>query len=894
MSDNLFNAQRLSLKEVREMMSCKESLLNKRLNLSSADRDRHYFYKSYVSLLRHLSLSGIADYKTELCKHFDLYFKEEWYPFRVAYDAAKEKEEKLAIRFFDFFISRGFKILETNMPFSFDFSRIDWINIRFSKISDKADFVVDDNGTIRVIKVVRSMPYSSRARKDENKPINAPELIGLKAGFIEKYPNCSVELWSICSSADKGMDLTDKFSFVSENFTGYNSKAALIGKLFESMSIVVAQKNCSDCIYSKFCAIQSKLRVEDERTAQTTSKDIELRFTEVQEQVNNHVNGPMCVIAVPGAGKTACLVERCVRMIKNENIAARNILLLSFTKKACSELVSRLQNRLGDDIPKVLTLNSFGNDILIKNAGLLGHRAKLASDTTCKALIEQIFDSLPRIKGVSYEGMYSKYGIISSLFSWFKEIDLIGENAFIENHGNKDVENIIAAHKIYKDSYAAKNYISYDDQIKLALDLLNRFPKVSAMMSKIYRYIMVDEYQDVNEEQALLIDTIAKHHNNLVVVGDDDQSIYGWRGSSNKFMLNFAERFDNTKTVTMSDNFRSTEQILSTCQLLISKNNGNRFEKTFVSHRTGINPPCVMRNFVKSHLPGVILQAEKAGFKRGDIAIIGRKNKTLSDISDDLAASGIASTSPKDYLVSDALFLAIKDVLTLAYKSVEDISLYRLLTLNGVPKHFLFNDNEYYDRTLYEQLLDTDMIFSLEPSVAADASWNNFIPSTSDYLQMEYGNIIKQAGAHIYNAIKVAALRRITSALPKIAAAIFGNGTENHPALLELINLADERGIADTHALLDFMNDMEKFSDEDRVSYSVNDNTVNLLTAHDSKGKEFPLVIVYGLEDYDDDEESTRLLFVAMSRAKKSLFVTEGPYATSKLLPYIKERMIVR
>lgn len=895
----LFNAGIVSARELAKQRECAEYLVNKRLRIHTKDTEAFTFYKSYVSLLMDCNNSSKDDSLDKLNDLFQKEYSRNWFDMDAVYEAAKEKELSYAVRLFESFFAESYdEIVAVNVPVSVAFNKnMEWRGVTFNAVRDCCDFIAKKDGILHAVKICYSMPYSMKARKEINKPYNSIELCVMCAGLIEKYPNMIYEQWSIKNSTDKTDRLAAQPGKITYDFKNFETRGAVIDKLFDLLAMPCEQADCDSCRYKSICCIGSYKKDKEKETVTESgpSGASGLRLTPTQEEVAGHMDGPMVVVAVPGSGKTACLVERCVRL-KNAGVSMRNVLLVSFTKKATRELQERLTALLGEDnLPNISTLNSLGNDILIKNAGILGKRVKLADETDCKAIIDKCLAQSKKIPGLAYLGREMKWGLVSTLYKWFEEIDSDGESNFLSNHSNLasyTLDGVLSVYRMYRLEYERNGYISYDDQIDLCNQMFREHPNVPVMMSKLYKYIMVDEYQDINEAQAKMIDTIAMNHNNIVVVGDDDQSIYSWRGGSNEFMLNFDKRYEGAVRVTMSDNFRSTEQILSASQELIHTNDGKRFDKIIVPHKNGTNKPCLFKDFQAPGLARIIEQAEAVGFKRGDIAVIARKNKTLSAIATVLEKEGIQCTSPKDYLIDDIVYKGIMDILSLTFSStVDDLALCRLLIILGVNKHDLVRGNAYKTSSLYEQLCDTGMLFPFDD----DALWDAFdVKAVSgDFIENTYLLPCKRAGETIYRALKAAKSRRI-SCIRDIATILFGNGSENHPAVKELLDMADERAIVDIRALLTLMENCERFSDSKRVGYAVDEDTVNLLTAHDSKGKEFPFVIVYGIEDYSDDEEGIRLLYVAITRAKKSLFLTESPFAQSPCLQYLKKGVICR
>ena len=879
------NAGVISPKEIINQRGCEDYLFNKRLKLTSKDCERRYFYKKWLSRYK---LSFSEKFPFDIDAIFEEHFKKDWFTVGHSYNTAKEKAKALALRFIKSFESRNFTILSYDKKVSIDYGpNREWRGVGFYAVADTVDFVCRDNidGKIHLIKVVSSMPYSMRARSQENKPINSPELIVMKASTIKEYPDAVCELWSLKASKDSGMVLSDTLDVVSCTFDGFESEEALKLLLLDVMAMSVKCTSCDNCRFAEYCKTSAYKKVESyKEEAKTNSYTIV--YSEAQRELIDHLDGPMSVLAIPGAGKTASLVERCRVMIQEKDINPRNILLVSFTKKACEELKARLSLTLTGDIPDVMTLNAFGNDVIVSNSGVIGRRLKLASESDCKELIEGLMDKLPIFKGMSYDGLNTKFGLVSQLYNWFNEIDKVGFEIFSENHKNKDTEYIEMFYHVYKKEYNRLGYISYDDQIERALDMLKTNERLAFMMSRKYRYIMVDEYQDINDAQAELIDVIARHHGNLVVVGDDDQSIYGWRGGSNKYLINFEDRYPAAKQTVFCDNYRSTDKILGACQQLIGKNE-TRIEKVFVSHKEGANKPCLFKNFTVDAIPNIVRMANKAGFNNGDIAVIARTNKSIDAITKVLNNENIASISPRDFIINNPVWLAIRDLLSISINGIEDVPLYRLLRTLGASPYAFIKMHNYKDKSLYEQLVGENYMFSLDSE-----SWNGYVnkEASNEFEELIFG--VSNAAFKVYNAMNIVTGRRVKAVVPAISKVLFG--TDEHPAVLELLNQAEERGISDIVNLLNFMNSAIRFKATDSMECPINPEAVNLMTAHASKGKEFPFVLVYGIEEFTDDEESVRLLFVAMSRAKKSLFLTEGPSGYSVLLPAIRNNIQVR
>lgn len=902
----------VSPSKLRDARSCAKSMSMQALSINTKAAKKNIFYKNVLSLFKEkFSSLSLNELKSELREYIKENLEADWYELTTAYGDAIEKISGRWARFSEYFKSRDFEVLEVSVPYELMYSTpVGTPFYAFHGIKDTADFIVKDGETVRVIKVIDKVhTLSAKARTDANKVIYSPELLALKAGFVEKYPECSVELWSLRSKDDTTEELAEYEAkqgknIVSCTFPGFESKALLMSEIVRSLGVQCPKKECRDCRHYDYCVMQTSTRFEDEKKACAENASMHaIKPTMAQQRVINHIEGPMSVIAVPGAGKTRSLVERVVNL-KSQGINLAHVLLVTFTNKACQELADRLEVALGiekgsEGSPVVRTFHRFAYDILKENPGLAGGRFALASDTAKAGFIKGILnrEDVPRIGAVSYDGATSRYGIIRQLIKWFDYIKENGEDTFITDYPNKDTANILAVYHIYSEEWRRAGYITFDELILKVNELFEKYADLSETYAYRFQYIMVDEFQDTDAEQAKFIYSIVKHHNNIVVVGDDDQSIYGWRGGDNHFLINFGDDFPDADVVFMNDNFRSCEPILKACNALIATNT-ERTAKAFVAHKTADYKPVVLRGVDVNLLNALVDRALSAGFKPGDIAIIGRNNKVLFQVSDFLTMNGKKVLSPKDYLIKDTVFMAILDCLELTQDWNNDRALYRLLKIQGVPDELLYKAVK--SKSLYDNLVGAGFMPSFNSNDLPE--WRTLVNVVKDIedgvatrvdTTFVYPELVKALFSIFITIANLPLASNFKEAVSSISKNIL-HVDESHPCIKALLDEAELLGIEEYDEMLAVMQQMVTFEDERRVGYSVSEDYINLLTAHDSKGKEFPLVILYGLEDFEDTPEEIRLLFVAMSRAKKQLFVTEGLYAQSALLKSIAGEMEVR
>lgn len=197
---------------------------------------------------------------------------------------------------------------------------------------------------------------------------------------------------------------------------------------------------------------------------------------------------------------------------------------------------------------------------------------RLAGLVDCKNLLMKVLNHAPLISGVSYEGLTMRYGLIATLLKDFEFINRHGIEAYSNAHSKKDVEGIIRVKKLYDAAFKEMGYITFDDQVSMAVELLKEHPGILETVQNQYDYIMVDEVQDLDDAQAEFVKLLVKEpENNLMICGDADQSIYAFRGGSNRFMLNFPNIYPGTKDILLSRNYRSSEEIVTMASGLIER-----------------------------------------------------------------------------------------------------------------------------------------------------------------------------------------------------------------------------------------------------------------------------------------------------------------------------------
>lgn len=861
----------VSPKEFSKLRECRKAFSYDRIGLRYDGYEDMSFLCGAVAKMKAMLKNGTEDVKAAIESYFDEGYDASWFTCEKEYVSAKANALKKVLRLYEYIQTRKNELTDIDVAYSSYFCRpLHYRGMQIGGIVGKFDLVLERNGHKTLVIFHYGAPTESRrARKKENLPENSPEIIAATCAARMMFgKDFHVELWYLRNKDDNGTQIVEKFehregkNIVGVDFTSF-TEAQLLTKLTEVLSC--AEKcNCDDCRHKCVCKAETEVRFSNKQEVSRGQRK-EISLTDSQKEVVNHVNGPLCVVAVPGAGKTESLVQRMIHLIRDVHVKPQKILFVTFTKKAAREISSRVEAELLNagikGMPQIMTYNALGFSILKDNPLYVGRRIKLAEDIDRYTLISKAYQEVPAINGISYLNPNGSYGIVRFLDTKFDEIEANGKESFIKQYSERyDVEGILRVYDAYHREYEAAGFIDYDDQISMVNDLFDQYKVLPGRYAEKYEFIMVDEFQDSSEEQVEMIYAIARCHNNLVVVGDDDQSIYAWRGGSSDYMLEFSYDFPAAKTVYMEDNFRSNGKILDLCSAFIA-GNGKRYEKKLISHVDADEKPVYYKDVAPQKIAELVTEALSKGYQPGDIAVLARNNKRLDEVTKVL--DGVCKVSiPKDYMIDDVVFSTIYDVMTLFYKGLdEDVALYRYLKMAGLES---YASKSKKHESLYANLVAAGVIPAL--TLSAECLDNMALDQTP----------LGKAMYTLLSCFEKLQYGQLKEAVKFIAKEVMN--LDEHLVIDNLADMAEEKGIVKLESLYTVMGEMISFGSTERVGYDTAENAVNLLTAHDSKGKEFKVVIIYGMEDFDMSEEERRVLYVAMSRAKDTLFMIETAY----------------
>ena len=605
------------------------------------------------------------------------------------------------------------------------------------------------------------------------------------------------------------------------------------------------------------------------------------KLNERQKEAVLATEGPVLVLAGAGSGKTTVLVNRIAYMISEKHIRPWNILAITFTNKAAREMKDRIERLLGDTAKDMWigTFHSVCVRILRSCIDLLGYsRDFVIYDTAdTKTVMKECLRELD-IDEKSFP-VRNVLSIISNAKN-----DLMDAATF-ENVYKSDYRMSIIAKIYYR--YQTKlrknNAVDFDDIILNTVKILSENPDVLSKYQDKFQYILVDEYQDTNNSQYLLINLLAQANRNLCVVGDDDQSIYKFRGANIGNILNFEDDYSDVQKITLDQNYRSTQNILDAANSVISNNKGRMGKSLWTSNGDGNKVFVYTGTNEYDEARYIARQIKKHFDEQGsfsDCAILYRTNAQSRVIEEMLMRESVP------YKVLSGLRFydrkEIKDIiayLRVVYNPNDDVSLARII---NEPKRKIGNATlekarniaREKETSLYDVISHADDYPEFKTAIKKLLSFSEIIQSLiklKDTVTIEdlTGRIVNDTGY-----MPALVMEDTTESKTRI---------ENLGEFISVIT-EFEKNEETGNTLGEFLENISLVSDID--GYDENEDSAVLMTIHSAKGLEFPIVFLSGLEEGlfpgmrsmesdDDIEEERRLCYVAITRAKEQLYITK-------------------
>lgn len=613
-----------------------------------------------------------------------------------------------------------------------------------------------------------------------------------------------------------------------------------------------------------------------------------------QLEAANYTGGPCLIIAGAGTGKTKTLTCKVAKLIA-DGISPSRILAVTFTNKAAQEMRERIEALVPGNSSRVWihTFHSFAVRILRHNAAAL----KLNKDFVIYDETEQKKIITLALEEMGVKEAKKEVNYYVSTISRAKDDMLDPESFFVHAHASNNPRRIQAAevYKRYQRKLTAAGALDFGDLLMKVVELFKTNPDVLAYYQDFFKYVLVDEYQDTNHTQYTLTKALAAKHRNLCVVGDPDQSIYSWRGANIRNIMEFERDFKDAKVITLERNYRSTQIILDASNKLIRKNK-NRREKTLYSNVLSGEPITVRElasegeeaRWVCNQIQTMV---EEDGINLNDVAVFYRTNAQSRNFEDTFRRYQMPYK-----LIGAVKFYdrkEIKDVLSYAKLLVNPNDTVSLLRVINTPKRGFGQSAQdsltayaaQKDISLYKALKEQEFIDTLKP-VARRAAREFMDLFESLYLEMTVSTPSELFSKLIERSGYEQALRAEIEKDPDAE-----NRLRNIGELAGAVKDYEERCVKEETepSLSGYLQEVSLISGAEEVSGSLN-GAVTLMTVHLAKGLEFPAVFVTGLEeglfplngkDDDDMEEERRLCYVAMTRAKKYLYMT---YASTRRL----------
>ncbi|MFB4168587.1 DNA helicase PcrA [Virgibacillus sp. JSM 102003] len=609
-----------------------------------------------------------------------------------------------------------------------------------------------------------------------------------------------------------------------------------------------------------------------------------------QQQAVKHTEGPLLIMAGAGSGKTRVLTHRIAYLLREKEVSPKSVLAITFTNKAAREMKERVHKLVGMGSGQiwVSTFHSMCVRILRRDIDRIGYSRNftILDSSDQLSVIKQILKDL-NIDPKKFEPR-AMLGSISSAKN-----ELITPEEYSRNVGDFFERQVSQVYDKYQKTLQKNQSLDFDDLIMQTIHLFKRVPEVLEYYQRRFQYIHVDEYQDTNHAQYYLVQQLANRFQNLCVVGDSDQSIYGWRGADIANILSFEKDYPSARTVFLEQNYRSTKSILSAANKVIEHNSGRKPKNLWTENAEGKNIHYFQGAteqeealFITDKIQELI---REEGYSANDISILYRTNAQSRAVEDTFMKSNIAYQ-----MVGGTKFYDRKEIkdmvayLRLITNPDDDLSFERVVNApkRGIGKTSVERLRAYsaqHDISFYQAVKEVD--FTGVPKKAANAL-------------AEFGNLIKtltQQQEFLTATDMVEAILQRTG----YEQALKNERTIESQSRIENLEefktvTQDFEKISEDKTLVAFLTDLALIADLDRVDDdedSENEEKITMMTLHAAKGLEFPVVFLIGLEenvfphsrsmfDNEEMEEERRLAYVGITRAEQQLYLTHAKMRT--------------
>lgn len=607
-------------------------------------------------------------------------------------------------------------------------------------------------------------------------------------------------------------------------------------------------------------------------------------LNEEQRRAVVDTEGALLVLAGAGSGKTRVLTTRVAYLVKNMNVDPYNILAITFTNKAAGEMKQRVANMLGESCEVwISTFHSMCAQILFRECERIGYGKNFSiyAEAECARVLKRIMKSPSDADNEKNAKLFDTYyGHIKRIKSFNHDPKEYAEACIGESKIKKETLRLF---DLYQAELKNNNAMDFDDLLINTVRLFDENPDVLERYQRRFRYIHVDEFQDTNKIQYRLVRQLAKGYGNIFVVGDEDQSIYGWRGAEISNILDFKKDFPDAKVYKLEQNYRSTAHILNAANRVIA-NNKKRFDKVLKTTKEGGKRVEVFNAYNDREEVDYVMRnindlVTLAGYNYGDIAILMRANSLSRQFEEALTLYNMP------YRVYGGIRFYER-------KEIKELLCYLRIAINPF-------DNESAARIINvprRGIGDTTVQKLIECAGANGTHLFDVVKNIENVDGLNAGTKQKIAGfRNLWLSLIDAAGKSDAVAFSEYvlkASGLFDmykadeaepDRVENLKEFVSAVNLFRKDNPGKT--IEDFLRMVALISDADEIDDS---NSVTLATIHAVKGLEFPVVFIVALEENifpsshaviesdDNIEEERRLMYVAITRAKERLYVSSA------------------
>ncbi len=600
-----------------------------------------------------------------------------------------------------------------------------------------------------------------------------------------------------------------------------------------------------------------------------------------QVQGVQHTEGPLLILAGAGSGKTRVLTHRIAYIIEQGLAYPSQVLAITFTNKAAKEMKERVERLVGTESGYiwVSTFHSMCARILRRDIEKIGYDRNFVIYDTIdqKSLLQEC------LKELNLSDRQFPIPGIASVISQAKDRLLSPEEFARQNDSEYRLEKIASVYKLYQRKLKNNNALDFDDLICKTIELFRLNPEVLSYYQNKFKYILVDEYQDTNYAQYQLVSMLAQGYKNLCVVGDDDQSIYGFRGADVRNILEFEKDFPNARVIKLEQNYRSFQRILDAANAVIQKNRGRKDKKLWTDkgegayiYVSGNENEYEEGNFIAQEIERC---RREEGRDYSDFAVLYRTNAQSRVIEEAFMRAGI----PYQIFGGQKFYsrMEIKDIIayiTLLQNPYDDISLKRIINVpkRGIGRVTLEKIEAYAEfkgKGMFQVILEVDDIPGLSSNVKGKIK--SFANMMTTFMAMKetmgVSELIQQIleDSGYWEMLGEGKLEKSEIRM------------EN---LEEFISAASEfEENSDDRSLQAFLESIALVTDIDEMEEG--QGAVVLMTLHNAKGLEFPVVFLSGMEegmfphsrsltDHEEMEEERRLCYVGITRAMEKLYMS--------------------